>query len=183
MSEKITKDEIAGVLGGLMKSFAADAEKGARENPGFAEICKQVESAKGDPEDFYFLGPVRQFEDLLETAIKDATKLVNPCAIEIWMDWNFFESHLNTICRSFYGFACCADKSRSILRSYIKHADAGTTPEFDASKYYNPATGTGKEWMQMVLGIRSLRFGQYIPFATALAALMESHRAANAAQP
>lgn len=80
----------------------------------------------------------------------------------LFMNYDFMESHIQTLARTRTGSSCCADKSRHILEIYKDYLVRGFVPESDFSKrlkYYIPEFGDYKLWIEFCDGLVSLYYG------------------------
>lgn len=94
----------------------------------------------------------------------------------IYLRYDFLENNIRELCVLREGSSCCADKSRSILKMYLKYSLTGEIPEFNPNEehYYIPKFGDYKQWMALCDGLYSLHYGHAEKYFLAYSALIQA---------
>jgi hypothetical protein len=79
----------------------------------------------------------------------------------IYANYSFLEGHIRNLCEIREGSACCADKSRYILKMYLEYSITGEIPEFDPNveKYWIPNFGDNEMWIKYCDSLYRLYYG------------------------
>lgn len=82
--------------------------------------------------------------------------------IFIYLHYDFLEKNIRQLCINREGHACCADKSREIIRMYRKYSLTGEIKVFnpDEENYYTPNFGTNQNWIDYCDGLYDLYYGK-----------------------
>jgi hypothetical protein len=88
--------------------------------------------------------------------IKDKSK-----ADFIFINYGFLERNIRELCKLREGSSCCADKSRYILKMYLKYSIDGEIPEFNANveHYWIPNFGDNQMWIKYCDSLYRLYYG------------------------
>lgn len=79
----------------------------------------------------------------------------------IYVNYSFLESNIRNLCELREGSACCADKSRHILKMYLNYSITGEIPTFNpnAEDYWTPNFGDNEMWIKYCDGLYRLHYG------------------------
>ena len=79
----------------------------------------------------------------------------------IYANYTFLERHIRELCILREGSSCCADKSRYILKMFLKYSINGEIPNFNPNleKYYIPNFGDNKMWIEYCDSLYALYYG------------------------
>ena len=158
--QDIKKEDIQGVFDGLLKAVGEEA----RQNPIYAYL-EENKDWFGDPEtaDIMVTGKVRQ---IFEEVAKRTLASDNFEAVEVFTNWNFYDSHVTRLCERLYGSALSANRGRYIVKAFIKLQTEDVMPDFGEREYWVPETGTPRQWMYFMYGLTRLAWGhpdEYLP--------------------
>lgn len=115
-----------------------------------------------------------RFNSLINYKINRAIKLItetlhNPSISRdknkpnfIYANYGFLERNIRELCVLREGSSCCADKSRYILKMFLKYSIDGEIPSFDPNLkgYYIPNFGDNKMWIDYCDSLYSLYYGE-----------------------
>lgn len=126
---------IENVLSGLLASIHEEQVSSFQEianNPAVEKALNAIAARELDAFYFALPYPVSQtIEGLLRVAIP-----TSDCARFIFLHSNFIESHFQKLIVTYEGGACCADKSRTILRRLLAFYLKGERISFDWTQQY-----------------------------------------------
>jgi hypothetical protein len=93
----------------------------------------------------------------------------------IYAKYSFLENHIRNLCEIREGSACCADKSRYILKMYLEYSITGEIPEFDPSieKYWIPNFGDNEIWIKYCDSLYRLYYGYTEDYFKAYSSLIQ----------
>lgn len=128
-----------------------------------------------DVEEFY-LGIIYPYEQFVSGLIKSEISK-NKEVVFILENSQFIEHHFRYWVEKIEGMACCADKTRTILRRLIEFYKNGTMIEFDYTAEYTfhlPRVifKTHESIVVFYKGIKSLKYGNPTRYLNALKSLM-----------
>ncbi|PKM47065.1 MAG: hypothetical protein CVV05_01360 [Gammaproteobacteria bacterium HGW-Gammaproteobacteria-1] len=130
----VTKDDIKAVLGGILGMSAREDEEAYHAVADNQVVQRAVDYAReGKYEEFglLFVGQIeRVIDGLLASVTNDAEAqflIKHGC---------FVEEHFKRLIQRYEGMPCCADKSRTIMRSLIVFYLEGKPICFDYSQEY-----------------------------------------------
>ena len=151
---KVTKEGLINVFGALFKNFSESNKKEAMENELFNFLNSKKEWLKSpDSFDSMVMG---KFENIIDTLVEQEYQYADDTIKGIYFNYGIYESIVRRIIKSQEGHACCADKSRFILRSYFQYAKEGKLPEYNTENYWVPNKGSNDSWIGLLRGISSL---------------------------
>lgn len=149
----------------IASSFTSESEKESNER--VEEALKFLNESgykiKG-PEDFdCFIGyKVENCMKAIARTIYDFSNAKERHKADfIFTNYNFLEHNIRELCALREGSSCCADKSRHIIRMYLKYAISGEIPEFkpEEEHYWKPNFGDNKMWIDFCEGLYRLYYG------------------------
>lgn len=86
----------------------------------------------------------------------------------LFLDYSFHEAQVRRLIEKYEGHACCADKSRFLLKSYVSYIKSGELPDFgDRSNYRIPNFASPEAWMNVLERCNHLKYGQVEHFMEA----------------
>ncbi|ACA57495.1 hypothetical protein FDC45_15970 [Clostridium botulinum] len=79
----------------------------------------------------------------------------------IYANYSFLENHIRNLCELREGSACCADKSRYILKMYLKYSIDDEVPAFNPNveNYWIPNFGDNEMWIKYCDSLCRLYYG------------------------
>lgn len=173
------KDKLGEAIKAISNSFASRSEQEA--NKRITEALKFINESdfkiKG-PEDFdLFIGhKVEQCMNSIVKTLHDVPTMQNSHMADfIFVHYSFLEHNIRELCSLREGSCCCADKSRHIIKMFLRYAIDGTIPEFDPDleKYWTPNFGDNQMWIDLCNGLYRLHFGYTEEYFKAYKALVE----------
>jgi hypothetical protein len=165
--KKIDKEKIKKGLEILCTSIKNNAVNEAKDHVLYPHIKKIFESTDFNPEHIglYFQ---HQSELIVESLLMDKYKTDNWNVVGIFTDWNLYDQIITKICKDLYGYACNADKSRYVLKSYIRSKTTEDIIDWNQDNYWIPNTGTKELWFELTEAITRLKYGYYKHFLVTL---------------
>lgn len=93
----------------------------------------------------------------------------------IYTNYSFLECNIRELCILRQGSSCCADKSRYILKMFLKYSIDGEIPSFDPNleKYWIPNFGDNKMWIDYCDSLCELHYGNTRKYFKAYNDLMQ----------
>jgi len=175
MEKELSREELEGGLKEVITTILGNSEEEDRNSPIFQSLLKNIQYLN-DAEDFdcMVVYPVRK---VINTFVREKYP-TNYLAQDIYMNYSFFENNLSELCKQFYGFGCCVDKARTLLRFAIKWKQENKMPEFNWEQEYTyqyPKTGTMEQWMNFIIALSHLLRGDYEEYLLAFTSLIETH--------
>lgn len=181
MSDKL--NAIADVLGAILSSFKEDdtnAFEKIADYPAIVQARKFIE--QGNAEDFH-LFTLYPIESMMGTLIVStlASKGVDKEAVGyikfIFLHASEIEHHYQNLIRKAEGFACCADKSRTIISRLVRFFTNGEKIEFDFRgeyTYHLPTKvfTTHDEIVEFFHGLHEFHYGSSERYIKALAGVL-----------
>jgi hypothetical protein len=170
----INEQHLSQIFSALLDGFN---QKAIDENPAFFEYLTNIDTIHMDNLSLIEGTLIYPLEQLIEEALENKYGddiASNVCYIIL--HWSFYESHLEKLIDKFEGFGCVIDKSRSLLRKYLKSKLEGIEPNFseDREQYWEPKFGSIEQWMSYIETLMSLRYGKVERYLTAYMALHEA---------
>lgn len=188
MSEKVTEAGLKNVINGLMEGFMRDAEQE------HGETVKALVEEHGDsllnPEHYSLFVSHKHtmmervlMNGILTKVQTDAKRRFTSDQVyalsNLYTDYAFYEAQIRKLIEDYEGHACCADKSRYLLKSYMNYIIAGDLPDFgDRSHYGIPNLATPSAWIEVLKRCGHLKYGHFDHFKEArdvLVAELEQH--------
>ncbi|MFA5790733.1 MAG: hypothetical protein WC976_06705 [Caldisericia bacterium] len=155
ISKKNLKKGMTAIFDGILGSMSTKA----KADPLFAYLSSKKEWL-GDPEDMNVM-IFHDLNNIINEVVKKTLGVNDHIICNIYTDWNLFDLHVTELCSRLYGPACCADRGRFIVKSFIKYRITKKLPVFNPKpeNYHHPETGTPKQWMAFVESIDDLKYG------------------------
>lgn len=171
MTEKVTEEGLKNVMDAMFDGFMREAEQE------HLETVKAIVEEHGDslmnPEHYDLF--VSHKHDMMERVLIKAVlskvqmdRKVNLSSDQfyalsnVYTDYRFYESQIRRIIEEYEGHACCADKSRYLMKVYMEHILTGELPDFgDRSDYRIPTLGSPKAWITVLERCGHLQHGQF----------------------
>lgn len=171
MSEKVTEAGLKKVMDSMMDGFM----QGAQEE--HLETVKAIVEEHGDtlmnPEHYRLF--VSHKNDMMERVLMKTVlskvqldrkiKLSSDqfyALSNVYTDYQLFESQVRRVIEEYEGHACCADKSRYLMKAYMDYIITGELPDFgDRSHYWMPSLGSPESWMGVLARCSNLQYGQF----------------------
>lgn len=174
MAKEITKDREA--LKGIFEAILSAGKKESNalylsvsDHP---DIQKAVAAAKeGDIEAFNYL-LAGKFDDLVDGLLN--VELVDSASIKfIFRQYDFVERSFKVLFERAEGMACCADKSRTVMRHLLRHFMTGKDIQLDYTQEYTyhlpeKIFRTHDEIIGFFDALHRLHFGNPDPYLKAL---------------
>lgn len=188
MKEHVTEEGLKNVMDSLLNGFMREA---GQEH---AETVKDIVEEYGDrlmnPEHFSLY--VTYKNDMMERVLMktvlakqqlDRERTYTSAQLyalsNVYTDYKFYESQIRSIIEDYEGHACCADKSRYLMKAYMDYIITGQLPDFgERSDYRIPTLGSPKAWMNVLERCGHLQSGQFDHYKEArdvLIAELEAH--------
>jgi len=170
-SEKDIKTTMKAIFESISKSMSKDV----RANPLY-KYMKANEEWFGDPEEMHTM-IICPFHNIIDELVKGSIENATDLVYGIYEDWDFFDQNVTELCKYLYGYVCCADRGRFIVKSAMNWAITGELPVFDPKpeNFHHPETGTPEQWMNFVEGIYALKYGHPAKYLKAYKELIVSN--------
>lgn len=176
-SSPLSRDEIKENLSNLLTGILDHTDREARKSLLYAALVKDGKIFK-DPDTFFFF---LTYDQKLATkaALKTVKELTNENSDEychVFLNYNFYESHIERLCTDFEGSFGCADKSRTIVGRYLAYLRTGEKGKWESGEkgcYWLPTFGTQDEWFEYMKGLHYLYYGQAARYLNAYQRLIE----------
>jgi hypothetical protein len=165
--QEINKDKLKEGLKNLCTSIKNSAVEQAKENVLYPQIEKIFNSTDYNAEHIG-LYLYHQIELIIESLLYDKYKTANSTVVGIYSDWRLYDEIITKICQDLYGHCCCADKSRYVLKSYIRNKTTEDIIDWNQDNYWIPKTGTKELWFELIEAITKLKYGYYKHFLVTL---------------
>lgn len=187
MTEQL-KAEIEQGLGGILNSIL-DIQTQEAQAHNFYKFLVEKPELFSSPEEF-------KFKVLygLNNSIKEAIKTVksgNSEYAEIFLNYQFYENHIERLCTQFEGSFASADKSSAIVSKYLKYLITGDKGQWEAGQevyierlgknigcYWLPVFGTQEQWYALLHGLYLFKNGYPQKYLEAYKALIEATQGA-----
>lgn len=126
--------ELKSTMDALIVAFEKEEFENARESMGQDELSRLVSSIEKGV-----------YERLSHSLVTPAHRRADAIAGSVCRDsrlrfllvhWDFVRNHVQTLVEGFEGGACCADKTRTILRTLANHLASGAPYRFDRAQQY-----------------------------------------------
>lgn len=85
----------------------------------------------------------------------------------LYEHYGFFKKHIEKIILEYEGFSCSADKSRWIIKTYLKYLQTNRVPKVEEKKYWHPKMLDVGLWMNWLDTFIFIYYGdeiQYVGF-------------------
>jgi len=176
----ISPEDLNNVVKGLLSSADAEALRLALPLAELDSVQRALEAIReGEPEDFHFhlIYPLSQAIDGLL-----ASELVSEEARFLVKHSRFVDSHFERLIRQFEGNACCADKSRTILRRLLTFYTTGLPIVFDYTQKFTfhlpkHIFAFHEDIVMFFEGLHSLYYGNPDKYLKALAEITSKAKA------
>lgn len=158
--------EIVNVIEELISAFNAenDAAYGTVIEHTITELNASGHNF-GDPDTFNTIFMFQQNNVITAIAKQFHELCKNPrnesMANFVFTNYQYLENHIRVLIESRCGGSCVADRSRTIIREYLKWLVTDELHEFDTEKdhYWLPKFGTYKEWFDYCDSLYRLYYG------------------------
>lgn len=126
----------------------------------------------------------------MNNAIEEAVKRVKGVKEEytdIFLDFQFYEDHIEKLCTFFEGSSCCADKSKVIVERYLNYLRTGDKGKWEAGEevyierlkeniscYWLPKFGTQDDWFNLLNALWYFKYGNPEKYLRAYKTLIEA---------
>lgn len=158
-------NEIKQGIIGLFNTLNAESEKEAKNM--FNETIEHIKKGKVN------INNPENFECFINYKLRKGTKLLVSMLHEpsvckdknkpnfIYANYGFLENHIRNLCTLREDSACCADKSRYILKMYLKYSITGEIPIFNPNveEYWIPNFGDNQMWINYCDSLYELYYG------------------------
>lgn len=168
---------------GITAIFEAITTENESEAMGFITesllAMKESKYKLNDPENFdlFINNKVDNVIETLTEGLHDPTKCKDTYKPNfIYRQYGFLERNIEKLCEDREGFSCSADKSRHIMRLYLKYVLTGDVPEINPGKkdYWSPKFGDGQTWMDFCDGLYELYYGRTEKYLMSLNILLKA---------
>lgn len=176
-SSPLKRDEIKTGLTNLLTGLLSGIDKEAKKNELYASLVANEQIFK-DPDTFFFTLTYDQ-RNVTKAALKTVKGLVNNESEEychVFLNYSFYESHIERLCTDFEGGGCCADKSRTIVGRYLAYLRTGEKGKWevdDPKCYWLPSFGSQDDWFEYMKGLHYFYYGQPARYLMAYQRLIE----------
>lgn len=164
-SSPLTRTEIQNGLTNLLTGLLSGIDEKAKKHALYTALVEQGEKIFKDPDTFYFTLTYEQ-RNSTKAALKAVKGLTNDNSEEychVFLNYNFYESHIERLCTSFEGGFACADKSRTIVGRYLVYLRTGEKGKWESGEkgcYWLPVFGSQDDWFEYMKGLHYLYYGQ-----------------------
>lgn len=188
MKNEVTEAGLKQVVNSMLDGFMRRAEQEHLET--VVKIVEEHGDALMNPEHYrlYVSHKSEMMERVLVKSVLSKLQLDRGIQLSIdqfhklsnvYTDYQFFESQVRRLIEEYEGHACCADKSRYLMKAYVDYIITGELPDFaDRSPYWVPSLGSPESWMGVLARCTHLQYGQFDFFKEArdvLIAELEQH--------
>lgn len=174
------KDEVKNDLKNMIELLVKDLNTNNKND--MDNIIQEIKKCKlgiDDPEKFHsFVSyPLENYLNIIANELHETPtiKNSNKCNF-IYSQYSFLKHNIEKLCIQREGRSCCADKSRSIIKMFLKYSLNGEIPDFnpDVEVYFFPKFGTYTDWMNFCDGLYELFYGKNNLYLIALNTLLTS---------
>jgi len=170
----INEKEVKKAFVDLYDAISSTINKESKKDPIYGIIVNNKEYLN-NPETMNIM-VVQKLFNIIGSGLKGIYKQ-NVYDIEtIYTKWEFFDNNLNELFSHFESPACCADKSRFLLKSYIKFKATNEIQMFDKDSYSTPKKGSEKFWINFVDSLVTLYSGKNIKYLHMLQELVKLYK-------
>ena len=159
------KNKMGEAIKAIASSFTSRSEAEANERIEDAlKLLNESEYKIRGPEDFdCFIG--YKVQNCMEAVARTVYDSINAKdrnkADFVFINYRFLEHNIRELCTLREGSCCCADKSRYILKMYLKYCIDGKIPEFNPNieNYWIPNFGDNQIWIEYCDSLYNLHYG------------------------
>jgi len=152
----MNKDELKKTMTEIFDNILADAAKDAETDPLFEFIASKKEWL-GDPEEMDVMIH-RKYHNIIGQVVAQTYGVNDHMLTLIYTHWAFFDNIVTELTSNLEGTACCTDRARTILKSFIEYRVTGKMPVWQ-DNYRFPDKGEPYQWMEFVEGVGGLYNG------------------------
>jgi len=153
----MNKKELKKAMTTVFDSILSDVKSEAQGTPLFDFISSKKEWI-GDPEEMDIMIN-HQFKKVITECVAKTYNSEDHVIGMIYTNWGLFDNNVTELTRRLEGSGCCADRGRTIVKSYIQYKITGSLPVW-GDNYGYPKKGTSLQWMNFIEGIASLYYGR-----------------------
>lgn len=136
----VTEKSIEAVLTGLLESLGQNQSELLDKCLDTEAVQSAIEALNNcSPEDYYFAMsyPLKNMQEgLFKRVFENLTSAQRSKLLFLFTKKNYVENHFRRVIEKYEGSACCADKSRFLLRALARHMVNGQTIEFNWNQQY-----------------------------------------------
>lgn len=154
---RIEKEELKKAMTTIFDSILSNAKSEAQRNPLFEFILDNREWI-GDPEEMDIMINYK-FKCIIEECVSQTYNSEDHIIKMIYTNWSLFDNNVTELTTRLEGVGCCADRGRTIVKSYIKYKITGNLPVW-GDNYGAPKIGTPLQWMNFIEGIANFYYGR-----------------------
>ena len=151
------KEELKKAMTTIFDSIISDVKAESQSNPLFDFILSNKEWI-GDPEEMDIMIN-HKFKNIIEECVSQTYNSEDHIIGMIYTNWGLFDNNVTELTTRLEGSGCCADRGRTIVKSYIGYKITGNLPVWD-DNYGSPKKGTPLQWMNFIEGIANLYYGR-----------------------
>jgi len=147
-------------IGIVMDSLIDGFEKDFADNKEYDFLRTWLDKPIDDFESYNVLN-IFPIEQVIESKlIKFGNKRY--ALADMLMDYNFYESNLKFFINKRESFTFESDKTRWLIRSYIKYLETGDLPDMtvDEKCYWKPSFWSAIEWFDFIEALQQLKSGR-----------------------
>lgn len=180
----VTPDDIKQVLESMLGAFAQQSLAACQAVASNETVANAVEAAKkGDYQMFHF-GLCHPLEQVVDGLLADVTHSHE--ARFLLKHSQFVESHFRYLIEKREGTACCADKSRTLMRALLRFYVTGEEIRFDYGQdftYHLPRTvfTSHGDIVAYFVGVYCLYYGRPEAYLKAMADVLQQVSGAESA--
>lgn len=179
MTQKEISEGISNLLAGLLNQETetarqSDLYKFLMENPQVFKTPSTLETHLRTK----INKPVSQ-------ALKDTKETQSYEYADIFINHQFYKSHIERLCTQIEGSFACADKSRAIIKSYLEYLRTGKAPNWNPDEeiehgdkkircYWLPHFGTQDQWYSFLNSLYNFKSGNSTSYFLAYQELIKS---------
>jgi hypothetical protein len=170
----IKEQHLSQIFSALLDGFEKEA---IEKNPAFFEYLTNINTTLMDDLSTIEAMLIYPLKQLIEVSLKGKYgDDITSSTLDIVLHWSFYENHLEKLIDKFEGYGCVADKSRSLLRKYLKGKLEGIEPDFSEGRkeYWEPKFGSIEQWMSYIEALMFLRYGKVENYLSAYLSLHEA---------
>lgn len=172
---KTEQETIKNVLETIFSNMEKDDNKKSQESEMYKFLIEELSQVKNVPEEteFYFF-TTHPFNTILKSVASKFYECKDFLFLDVLLNIKFYEHNLNKVMANFYGSACSVDKSRNVIRTYLKKLKTGNLEKWGKS-YSTPETCSQNLWTEYMESLNDLYYGNVDRYLLVYQKLISQH--------
>ncbi len=173
---EIEQATIKNVLEQLFNNIEKEDKKKSQESEMYKFIIEQLSQMNNLPKetDFYYF-TTYPFNNILKSVAAQFYECKDMNFLNVLLNIKFYEHNLNKVMANFYGGACSVDKSRNVIRTYLRKLKTGELAKWGKS-YSTPETCSQELWMEYIESLDDLFYGYIDKYLVVYQKLIIEHK-------